>query len=193
MSDVYRDTLPELELTLDISTGLRVRYRLTARELVAESEGKATGTKAITLADVTRVELATLGGTTICTVSTTTTKIAVSSGMEPMAKGSEREIAFYGLLEALNERVAQASPSAAFVAGSWTVVGGFIVITAIGVALVAWMSQTSLRETWKFTVALVAAAFACLVAVPIAIVRGRPRPYDPRKIPRVYDPLHGRG
>ena len=186
----YRDELPPVEVTVDTGGSGTFIYRVTGRVLTAERTDKP-GTKTIALADVTRVELATLGGTTICTVEAGATKISVSSGMEAMAKGSERERAFFGFLEPLNERISLAAPQAQFVAGSWAVVGGLAIVNVLLVGLVAWMSQTSLRDSWKFTLALVMVGVSLVVALPMAIVRGRPKPYDPRKLPRVYDPLAG--
>lgn len=185
----YRDTLPPIELVVAVATKVSYRYRLTADELSKQRVDSSEAPTTIRLADATRVQLASLGGTTFCEVHAGAHRVAISSGLEPMARGSDAERAYYQLIEAVNERVAMASPAAKFLAGSWMVVGGVGVCAAIGAAAVAFLSQTSFRDSPRFTIALIAVALGVFVALPVAVVRARPRPYDPRKIPRVYDPL----
>jgi hypothetical protein len=192
----YReDALPTLELLVaEPGKAGQRRYELTAHTLRREWPDRPERTKSITLADVTKVELAALGGTTICTLQAKDgSKLELSSGFDPMPPGSERERLFVTMLEALNERVAIASPHAMFVQGSWTVIGGLIISVLIGLGALAWLANDAvMRTTLKFEIACVCAGIAVLVALPIAIVRARPKPYDPRKVPRVYDPVKQR-
>jgi hypothetical protein len=192
----YReDTLPTLELrVMEPGSAGEKRYELTAGTLRREWLDRPERTKSIALADVTKVELAALGGTTVCTLRARDgSKLELSSGFDPMPPGSERERLFVTMLEALNERTAAASPDAIFVRGSWTVIAGLVVSILIGLGALAWLaSDAVMRTTLKFELACACAGLAVFVALPIAIVRARPKPYDPRKVPRVYDPVEPR-
>jgi hypothetical protein len=188
----YREDTTTLELlvTEPGSAGKR-RYELTARTLRREWLDRPDRTRSIALADVTKVELAAFDGTTVCTLRTKDgAKLELSSGFDPMPPGSERARLFATMLEALHERTVTASPNATFVTGSWTVIVGLVVSMSIGLGALAWLaSDAAARATVKFELACVCAGLAVLVALPIAIVRLRPRPYDPRRIPRLYDPV----
>jgi len=74
--------------------------------------------------------------------------------------------------------------------GSWWLGGGLLITTLIGGVALGWLALDPVRRTLlKFKIGCVAFAAMLLVAVPVAFIRGRPKAYDPRKIPRRYDPL----
>src|SRR5690348_11482238 len=136
-----KDDLPTLELlvTQPGNAGQK-RYELTAETFRREWLGRPERTRSIALAAVTRVELAALGGTTVCTLRAKDgAKLELSSGFDPMPRGSERERSFVTMLEALNERTAMANPNATFVAGSWTVIAGLVVFILLGLGALAWL------------------------------------------------------
>jgi len=168
----------------------RTRYHLGADVLRIESTSGAVPAKQVALAEVTRVELATFGGTTICTLHLSGgAKASVSSGMSKSPDPAAART-FATLLEALNERIAVANPKATFTTGSWWLGGGVLLMALIaGAALALLARDPEARELLKFKVGCVLVAAMLLVAVPLAFVRGRPKPYDPRKIPRRYDPV----
>jgi hypothetical protein len=180
-----------IQIEIDLGGKMkRTRYHLDADVLRIEPLDGAVPPEQVALAEVTRVELATLAGTTICTLHLgDNRKASVSSGMNDKPDPAAAR-AFATLLEALNERIAVANPSATFTSGSWWLGGGLLIITLIGGAALAWLALDPVRRTFlKFKIGCVMFAAMLLVAVPLAFVRGRPKPYDPRKIPRRYDPL----
>lgn len=188
----YRDQLPTIELTVQVATNVSYRYKLTDRELSKERVDKPGSATTVALGDATLVQLATLAGTTFIAVHAGGKKVEVSSGLEPLAKGSDAERQYFHLLEAISERVAMISPNAKFLAGSWAGVVGVGVCSAIAAIALAVLSQTSFRSDGRFPIAVVLVALGVFVGVPIAFFRARPKPFDPRKLPRVYDPLGGR-
>jgi hypothetical protein len=189
--DPYRATTGgPLEYEADLGGATkRTRYQLSADALLMESVNGSASPKQMPLAEVVRVHLVTLGGVTICTLTSRGGKqLALSSGMPvPGDPGAERT--FATLLEALNERIAVASPSAAFVTGSWALAGFVAVAILITGGALAWLARDPVVRGWlSFKVGCVVVALLVAVALPLALTRGRPRPYDPRKIPRRYDP-----
>jgi hypothetical protein len=180
-----------LELEVDLGGSSRhTRYHLSDSELRIESVAGSVPPQVMKLADVARVRLATLGGTTVCTLQARDgAKLSLSSGMNDKPDPAAAR-AFATILEALNERIATASPQAVFVTGSWWLGGGLLVMALIGGGALALLANDPLaRETLKFKIGCVLLAVMLLVAVPVAFIRGRPRSYDPRKLPRRYDPL----
>ena len=180
-----------LEVEIDLGGKMkRTKYHLDADTLRIESIGGATPPTQVALAEVTRVELATLAGTTICTLHLgSNRKASVSSGMADKPDPATAR-AFATLIEALNERIATANPSATFTQGSWWLGGGLLITTLIAGAALAWLASDPVWRTYlKFKIGCVMFALMLLVAVPLAFIRGRPKPYDPHKIPRRYDPL----
>lgn len=193
MNEPYRRGVAEvLELEVDLggSHG-RTRYRLDDEELSAESVGKSLPVRRIALASVVHVQLVAFGGGTLCVMrGRDGTKLAFSSGLRrelrPSVAVSQRE--FGAMLEVLHERIAAASPGATFITGSWMIGGAMVVIALILAGLLASLYPSS-HGTLRFYVGCVVAALAAFVVVPVALVRGRPQPYDPRKLPRAYDPV----
>ena len=178
-----------IEVEVDVGGNMKqTRYHLGADVLRIESASKPP--KQVMLAEVTRVELATLGGTTICTLyGSGGAKTSVSSGMNENPDPASAR-AFATLLEALNERIAVANPKATFITGSWWLGGGLLVMALIGGGALALLGgDPEARQLLKFKLGCALLAAMLLIAVPVAFVRGRPKPYDPRKIPRRYDPL----
>jgi hypothetical protein len=185
----------ELEVDLGGSHG-RTRYRLDGDELRAESIGKSSPQRRIALASVIHVQLAAFGGVTICSMrGRDGTKLALSSGM-PGAPGAgaaatAAQRAFGTMLEALHERIAAVSPDAVFVTGSWALGGAMVVVALICAGLLASPYPSS-HGTLRFYVGCVIVALSAFVVAPLALVRGRPKRYDPRKLPRAYDPVPDR-
>lgn len=189
--DPYRaEARGPLEVEVDLGGKTKLtRYHLSMDALRMESVAGSVPAKQIALADVVHVQLITLGGTTVCTLRARNgEQLALSSGMAtPQDQRAER--AFASLLEALNERIAQASPSAAFVTGSWWVTGSVLTAMLLAGGTLAWLgSDPVTRNLLKFKLGCVLVAVILLIGLPLALIRGRPKPYDPRKIPRRYDP-----
>jgi hypothetical protein len=169
----------------------KTRYRLERDALSAESIETPGPRRRLVLADVVAVQLAAMAGVTLCTLRARDgTTLAFSSGMPSTPRDAAHDRAYGAMLAALHDRIAAASPDARFVAGSWATVGAVAVVAAIVGGLLAWLAQDpASRALPRFYIACAMLALIVLVALPLAIVRGRPRPYAPRKIPRAYDAM----
>jgi hypothetical protein len=189
---VYReDVFEPIELVLSIGGKLgKAMYRLEAAQLSLETVGKPESRATFALTDIVQVRLSAFGGTTTCEMHHKDgTKFALSSGLlDADKKDPAHERAYGEILRALHERILINSPDAKFITGTWASAIALVVIAALCGGILYWLGTDPVqRAMLRFTIMEGMVALLVLVALPMAILRGRPKPYDPRKIPRAYD------
>lgn len=62
-------------------------------------------------------------------------------------------------------------------------------VTLILAGLTAWLPTDAIRGSIAVAFLRVVIAASAFILFPLALLRGRPKPYDPRKIPPSYDPF----
>lgn len=140
----------------------------------------------IELRDVAEVRLNELGGVGICELkSKDGTSFNVSSGQQQ--KAGE----YIGFVKELHSRLAALDPRPRFLAGSWLLMGTYVVIAVLVIAFAALLYFNVIDLPIQFArrkVVLIGIAVVALVVGPFVYPRYRPKQYDPSKLPTRYLP-----
>jgi hypothetical protein len=160
-----------------------VTYELGDTSVSARSQASE---KKIELRDVAEVRLNELGGVGICELkSKDGTSFNVSSGQQQ--KAGE----YIEFTKELHSRLAALNPRPRFLAGSWLLVGTYVVIAVLVIAFAALLYFNVIDLPIQFAgkrVVIIAIAVIAIVAGPFVYPRYRPLQYDPSKIPPRYMP-----
>jgi hypothetical protein len=140
----------------------------------------------IELRDVAEVRLNELGGIGICELkSKDGTSFSVSSGKPENARG------YIEFLEELHSKLATLNPRPRLLAGSWLLVGTYVVIAVLIIVFAALLYFDVIDLPIQFAgkrVVIIGIAVVALVAGPFVYPRYRPKQYEPSKIPPRYLP-----
>jgi hypothetical protein len=170
------------------STNLGGKIRSVTYELgdTSVSMRSEVGEKKIELRDVAEVRLNELDGVGICELRFKDGQsFNVSSG-QPQKAGEYIEF-----LKELHSKLAALEPRPRFLAGSWLLVGTYVVIAVLVIVFAALLYFNVIDPPIQFArrkAVLIGLAVVALVAGPFVYPRYRPKQYDPSKIPLRYLP-----
>ena len=132
------------------------------------------------------VRLNELGGIGICELkSKDGTSFNVSSGQQQNAAE------YIEFVKELHSRLAALNPRPRFLAGSWLLVGTYVAIAVLVIALAALLYFSVIDLPIQFAgkkVVLIGIAVVALILGPFIYPRFRPKQYEPSKIPPQYLP-----
>lgn len=132
------------------------------------------------------VRLNELGGIGICELkSKDGTSFNVSSGQQ------QKAAEYIEFVKELHSRLAALNPRPRFLAGSWLLVGTYVAIAVLVIALAALLYFSVIDLPIQFAgkkVVLIGIAVVALILGPFIYPRFRPKQYEPSKIPPQYLP-----